>query len=91
MLRRLAVTVAVVALGALVPPARADELPAGQMRAGAVILRACGAGGWCRAISRPLDPARPTGRRIKIAFKWFDAVGDGPLLVACRPARWTRS
>jgi pimeloyl-ACP methyl ester carboxylesterase len=85
MLRRLAVVGFFVGLlWVFAEPARAGEPRAGQLRVGSVVLRYCGAKGWCGSISRPLDPARPTGRRIKIGFKWFAAAGDrsGPPLVA---------
>ncbi|HEY6887027.1 MAG TPA: alpha/beta hydrolase [Solirubrobacter sp.] len=80
MLRRLAVVGSLIGLlWSFAAPARADEL-----RVGSLTLRSCGAKGWCGAISRPLNPAKPTGRRIEIGFKWFDAAGDrsGPPLVA---------
>jgi pimeloyl-ACP methyl ester carboxylesterase len=45
-------------------------------------LRSCG-GAWCGSLSRALDPARPTGRRIDIFFRWFAPVRRaGPPLVA---------
>src|ERR1700754_3294991 len=69
MTRRILV-VALLAGGLLVPPASA-----------APPLRRCG-GAWCGSLSRPLDPAHPTGRRIDIFFRWFKGRGDGPPLVA---------
>jgi pimeloyl-ACP methyl ester carboxylesterase len=58
--------------------ARAD---AAKLRVGSITLRSCG-GAWCGSLSRPLDPARPTGRRIDIFFRWFAGRSDGAPLVA---------
>jgi pimeloyl-ACP methyl ester carboxylesterase len=41
--------------------------------------------GWCGSISRALDPAKPHGRRVRIAFRWLPASGRDsgqPALVA---------
>ena len=58
--------------------ARADTL-----KVGSVQLRSCGAS-YCGSISRPLDPAKPTGRRIDIAFRWYrpPKTPTGPPIVA---------
>ena len=37
---------------------------------GTKTLRSCGSA-WCGTLSRPLDPSRPAGRRIDIAFRWY--------------------
>jgi pimeloyl-ACP methyl ester carboxylesterase len=67
-----------VAFLALVGTARADTL-----RVGSVTLESCGAS-YCGSLERPLDPARPTGRRIDIAFRWYPApeTPTGPPIVA---------
>jgi pimeloyl-ACP methyl ester carboxylesterase len=75
MKRRIAVFAAILA-GGLVPPAQAASL-----RVGSLELRSCD-GAWCGTLSRPLDPARPTGRRIAIAFRWYAGRSAGPPLVA---------
>jgi pimeloyl-ACP methyl ester carboxylesterase len=75
MKRRIAVFAAILA-GGLVPPAQAASL-----RVGSLELRSCD-GAWCGTLSRPLDPARPTGRRISIAFRWYAGRSAGPPLVA---------
>jgi pimeloyl-ACP methyl ester carboxylesterase len=59
----------------------------GAPPAGAVELHRCPDGGrWrCGAIERPLDPAKPNGRTIPIAFRWLpprQAGADVPALVA---------
>src|SRR4051812_29478620 len=55
-------------------------------RVGSVELHRCGfARGWCGSVPRPLDPAKPNGPRIDIAFRWLPAGGGrarGPTLVA---------
>ena len=71
--------------------ARADTL-----KVGSLTLRSCGSA-YCGKLSRPLDPAKPTGRRIDIAFRWYRAPKrpTGPPIVAVeggpglsrRPAR----
>ena len=68
-----------VAFFTLAGTARADTL-----RVGTLDLRSCGAGAYCGELSRPLDPARPTGRRIDIAFRWYEApkTPTGPPIVA---------
>jgi pimeloyl-ACP methyl ester carboxylesterase len=75
MKRWIAVFVVILA-GGLVPPAQAATL-----RLGSQTLRSCG-GAWCGKLTRPLDPARPTGRRIDIAFRWFAGRSAGAPLVA---------
>lgn len=52
---------------ALAAPARADTL-----RVGTKTLRSCG-GAYCGTLSRALDPAKPDGRRIRIAFRLYKA------------------
>ena len=58
--------------------ARADTL-----KVGSLTLRSCGSA-YCGKLSRPLDPAKPTGRRIDIAFRWYRAPKrpTGPPIVA---------
>ena len=58
--------------------ARADTL-----KVGSLTLRSCGSA-YCGTLSRPLDPAKPTGRRIDIAFRWYRApkTPTGPPIVA---------
>ena len=58
--------------------ARADTL-----KVGSLTLRSCGSA-YCGKLSRPLDPAKPTGRRIDIAFRWYRApkTPTGPPIVA---------
>jgi pimeloyl-ACP methyl ester carboxylesterase len=70
---------AVVLFGVLTVRAEADTL-----RVGSLDLRSCGASAYCGKLSRPLDPAKPTGRRIDIAFRWYRApkTPSGPPLVA---------
>ena len=51
--------------------------PAGAAtkKLGSVSLHRCGGGqhGWCGSVKRPLDPGRPHGPRIAIAFHWLPA------------------
>ena len=75
MKRRIALLTAILA-GGLVPPAQAASL-----RVGTLQLTSCG-GAWCGKLSRPLDPARPTGRRINVSFRWWQGRSEGPALVA---------
>jgi len=62
--------------------------PAGAAtkRLGSVTLHSCGEGahGWCGSLKRPLDPARPHGPNIDIAFHWLPASHPAkkPALVA---------
>ena len=69
---RFVALVAVLAAGWLVAPASA-----------AVQLRRCG-GAECGMLTRPLDPQRPDGRKIDIAFRLYRAEGkaSGPPIVA---------
>jgi pimeloyl-ACP methyl ester carboxylesterase len=71
-MRRFVALVAVLAAGCLAAPAPA-----------AVTLRPCG-GAQCGKLKRPLDPARPDGRRIDIAFRLYRASERvaGPPIVA---------
>ena len=66
--RALAVAVALLAL--LAPGASAAPE---RLRLGSQVLHPCADGGrwWCGKLPRPLDPARPSGRRIGIAFRWL--------------------
>jgi pimeloyl-ACP methyl ester carboxylesterase len=71
----------------LIVIALAAGLLIGAPPAGAVVLHKCPGGGrWrCGTLSRPLDPARPHGRTIPIAFRWLaprHAGGRLPALVA---------
>src|SRR4051795_3668422 len=75
MARRLVLAV-VLSCALLCAPAEAASL-----RVGTLELRSCG-GAWCGTLSRPLDPARPTGRRIDIFFRWFAGRSAGAPLVA---------
>jgi pimeloyl-ACP methyl ester carboxylesterase len=73
-----------VAVGLLVGAAPATAAPE---RIGSVDVHPCAGGGrWlCGKLPRPLDPARPHGRRIGIAFRWLPPrrAGAGtPALVA---------
>jgi hypothetical protein len=73
-----------VAVGLLLGAAPAT---AAQERLGSVPVRPCPDGGrWlCGKLPRPLDPARPQGRKIGIAFRWLPprrAGADHPALVA---------
>jgi pimeloyl-ACP methyl ester carboxylesterase len=43
---------------------------AATLKVGSKTLESCG-NAWCGTLSRPLDPARPTGRRIDVAFRWY--------------------
>ena len=63
---------------ALAGTARADTINVGSLT-----LRSCGSS-YCGELSRPLDPAEPTGRRIDIAFRWYRAskTPTGPPIVA---------
>ncbi|HWK25845.1 MAG TPA: alpha/beta hydrolase [Solirubrobacter sp.] len=70
---------AVAALAVLAPAARAEA--AAPLRVGALLLTPCG-GAYCGSISRPLDPARPAGRRIRIALRWYPGRSAGPPIVA---------
>ena len=65
------VLLVVVVFLALADTARADTL-----KVGTLTLRSCGAGAYCGKLSRPLDPARPAGRRIDIAFRWYRGAED---------------
>jgi pimeloyl-ACP methyl ester carboxylesterase len=51
--------------------------PAGAAtkKLGSVTLHRCGEGqhGWCGSLNRPLDPGRPHGPKIGIAFHWLPA------------------
>src|SRR5215208_5012735 len=67
--------------------AAAVGLLAGAPPAAAAPLQHCAGGGrWlCGELSRPLDPARPQGRKIDVAFRWLPPrrAGAGkPALVA---------
>jgi pimeloyl-ACP methyl ester carboxylesterase len=77
--RRIAALVAIVAGGLASAPAA----HAATLRVGSLELRSCG-GAWCGTLARPLDPARPHGRRIGIFFRWSGAQvrSRGPALVA---------
>ena len=75
MKRRIALLAAILA-GGLVAPAQAATL-----RVGSVELRSCG-GAWCGTLSRPLDPARPTGAGSTSPSAGTRGRGDGPPLVA---------
>src|SRR4051812_6471919 len=64
-------------------------VPAGaatkKLRVGALTLERCGGGqhGWCGSVRRRLDPARPRGPKIDIAFHWLPAshpVGKIPIV-----------
>ena len=71
----------------LIVIALAAGLLIGAPPAGAVVLHKCPDGGrWrCGTLSRPLDPARPHGRTIPIAFRWLPPRHAGarlPALVA---------
>jgi pimeloyl-ACP methyl ester carboxylesterase len=73
-----------VAVGLLLGAAPAA---AAHERLGSVTVRPCPDGGrWlCGKLPRPLDPARPQGRKIGIAFRWLPprrASADHPALVA---------
>jgi pimeloyl-ACP methyl ester carboxylesterase len=57
-MRRIVAVLVLVAGGLLAPPAHAVE------------LRRCG-GAMCGSIERPLDPARPDGRKIDVAFRLY--------------------
>ncbi|HEY5142592.1 MAG TPA: alpha/beta hydrolase [Solirubrobacteraceae bacterium] len=56
------------------------------LRLGALALHPCGDGspGWCGALRRPLDPARPRGTSIAVGLRWLAAAhpqaGAPPLL-----------
>lgn len=40
------------------------------LRVGSLTLQRCsGARAWCGSLARPLDPARPSGPRIRIGLK----------------------
>ncbi len=56
------------------------------LRVGSLTLQRCsGARAWCGSLARPLDPARPSGPRIRIGLKWIRAAkgaGGRPPLVA---------
>jgi pimeloyl-ACP methyl ester carboxylesterase len=61
--------------------------PAGaKLRLGTLTLDRCGDGqhGWCGSLKRPLDPAKPRGPKIAIAFHWLPASHPAkkPALVA---------
>jgi hypothetical protein len=59
---------------------------AAALRVGSVTLKRCaGARAWCGTLSRPLDPRRASGPRIRIGFKWIRALpgaARAPALVA---------
>jgi pimeloyl-ACP methyl ester carboxylesterase len=84
MARGIARGVVVVALLALwcAPAGAATK----TLRVGTLTLERCSGGqhGWCGSLSRPLDPARPRGPRIDIAFHWLPAGRPGrhPAIVA---------
>ena len=69
---------AILLFAVLCAPAEASTL-----RVGSLTLHSCERA-FCGTLSRPLDPARPTGRRIDIAFRFYPASrrSDGPPLVA---------
>ncbi|MEA2331691.1 MAG: hypothetical protein QOH58_1829 [Thermoleophilaceae bacterium] len=85
--RGLAVTfAALLAVAATAAPAGAAP-GAQQLRLGSLELDPCPGGTrwWCGSMPRPLDPARPDGPRIRIAFRWLPALrptGRQPALVA---------
>jgi pimeloyl-ACP methyl ester carboxylesterase len=75
----------VLALAAACAPATADA--ASRLHLGNQTLHRCGGGlsGWCGSLSRPLDPAKPHSRHIRIGFRWLPASGRDshqPALVA---------
>jgi pimeloyl-ACP methyl ester carboxylesterase len=57
-----------------------------KLRLGTLTLERCGGGqhGWCGSLSRPLDPGRPHGPHIHIAFHWLPAShpANKPAIVA---------
>lgn len=57
-----------------------------RLRVGTLTLERCGDGTrwWCGVLERPLDPARRSGPRIGISFRWLEASrrARGPALVA---------
>lgn len=61
------VALVVILAGVSATPAQADTL-----RVGSKTLRSCG-NAYCGTLERPLDPARPAGRRIDIAFRFYPA------------------
>lgn len=67
MIRRVVLTLALLALFAA--PANA------KLRLGTLSLDSCGKAqhGWCGSVKRPLDPGRPHGPKIDIAFHWLPA------------------
>ena len=70
--------------GVAAAPAHAS----GTLRVGSLTLKPCAdgpRGWWCGSLQRALDPRRPGGRRIPVAFRWRPATSgrtDGPPLVA---------
>ena len=55
------------------PAAAAPAKP--ELRLGSLTLHRCkdGPRWWCGSLPRPLDPARPSGPRIDIGFRWLPA------------------
>jgi len=77
----------VAALALLVAAAPAAAAPQDRLRLGALVLHPCEEGKrwWCGTVPRPLDPARPSGPRIGIDFRWLPpqrAAARHPALVA---------
>jgi pimeloyl-ACP methyl ester carboxylesterase len=75
-----------VAVGLLIGAAPATAAPGG-LKLGSVAVHPCADGKrWlCGKLPRPLDPARPRGRKIGIAFRWLPprrAGAEHPALVA---------
>ena len=82
---RLRSLVAAIALSAVAAPAAVAAPP--SLRLGEQTLHRCadGARWWCGKLARPLDPARPQGRRIGVSFRWLPPRRPGaghPALVA---------
>jgi hypothetical protein len=75
----------VVAL-AFAVPASAEAAQKRHLRLGSLTFHRClpTRRGWCGSVSRPLDPARSHGARIRIGFQWLPPRHrrSGPALVA---------
>jgi pimeloyl-ACP methyl ester carboxylesterase len=67
--------VTLVAAAVSAAPAVATTDRDDHLRVGSATLHRCGTdiGGWCGSVRRALDPARPLGPHIKIAFRWLPA------------------
>jgi len=80
--RHIAAACLLAVLGAAPPVAFAGADPASRpdtIRVGQMTLQRCGQeGGYCGRLSRPLDPAHPSGRTIDIDFLFFPHHGSVP-------------